>query len=275
VYSVDAPLVTMSRAAAPTGAKTRLMSEMKALRKENWINFEDVRDESVQPPNSTQLTFHPWQDDQGSILKWNFALMVINPDSAFNGGYFKAEMTFTDEYPYQPPKFRFRIPITHPNIYPDGQLCISILHKPGEDIMSGETASERWSPLQGAESVLRSVLLLLDDPEINSPANVDAGVMYRDRRSEYLQKAKETVELSRKDIPADFEMPTSFEPAPPPKQENDDDFWAESDEEFDFGGSDTNDDEDDDMGMDDFEDDEGEQEGSEEDEEDEDEDARR
>lgn len=189
--------------------------------------------------------------------------MVINPDSAFNGGYFKAEMIFTDEYPYQPPKFRFLIPITHPNIYPDGQLCISILHKPGEDIMSGEEASERWSPLQGAESVLRSVLLLLDDPEINSPANVDASVLYRDRRDEYNTKARETVELSKKDIPADFEMPRTFEAAPPPKPENDDDFWAESDDDdFDFG-SDTGED-DEDQDMDDYEDGEGEEEEDEE-----------
>jgi len=219
------------------------MSEIKNLRKEKWINFED--------------------DDCPNLLKWRFALMVINSDSAFNGGYFRAEMTFTEEYPYQPPKFRFLIPITHPNIYPDGQLCISILHKPGEDLLSGEAASERWSPLQGAESVLRSILLLLDDPEINSPANVDAGVMYRDRRNEYNDKARHTVEVSKADIPAGFEMPKSFEPSPPPKNDEDDNFWAESDEEFDFGGSDTGDDDDEDMG--DFE--EG-QEGSEEEEDD-------
>jgi hypothetical protein len=35
-------LPTMSRTTMPTGAKTRLMSELKTLRKENWINFEDV-----------------------------------------------------------------------------------------------------------------------------------------------------------------------------------------------------------------------------------------
>jgi len=203
------------------------MSEMKALRKEKWINFED---------------------HDSNIMKWRFALMVINSDSAFNGGYFRAEMTFSDEYPYQPPKFRFLIPITHPNIYPDGQLCISILHKPGEDQMSGEDASERWSPLQGAESVLRSVLLLLDDPEINSPANVDAGVMYRDNRDEYNKKARETVERSKKDIPTGFEMPRDFEAAPPPPKDDDADFWADSDEEFDFGGSDTGDDDDEEMG---------------------------
>lgn len=151
-------------------------------------------------------------------------------------------MQFPEDYPYSPPKFRFLIPIYHPNIYADGQLCISILHKPGEDLMSGEEASERWSPLQGVESVLRSVLLLLDDPEINSPANVDASLLYRDKRDAYVARSRDTVERSKKDIPAGFQMPQDFEQAPPPKVDSDDDFWAESDGELDFGGSDTGDD---------------------------------
>lgn len=151
-------------------------------------------------------------------------------------------MTFTEEYPYHPPTFRFLVPIYHPNVYPDGKLCISILHTPGEDITSGEQASERWSPLQGVESVLRSVLLLLDDPEINSPANVDASVTYRDDRGGYNKKAREVVEKSKMDIPTDFTMPTTLEPPPPPKSMDDDAaFWAESDGELDFGGSDTGD----------------------------------
>lgn len=144
-------------------------------------------------------------------------------------------MTFPQDYPYSPPKFRFLRPICHPNIYPDGQLCISILHQAGEDLMSGEDAGERWTPLQGAESVLRSILLLLDDPEINSPANVDASVMYRDRREEYSKKARDTVAASKKDVPEGFVVPTRFEPEAPPKSDWDDDFYAPSDEEeFDF-----------------------------------------
>lgn len=112
--------------------------------------------------------------------------------------------------------------------------------------MSGESASERWSPLQGVESVLRSVLLLLDDPEINSPANVDAGVLYRDNRKEYNERAKKAVEESKQHIPEGFVMPTTFEAPPPVKTEDASaDFWADSDEEFDFG-SDTD--------IDDFED---------------------
>ncbi|KAI1811051.1 ubiquitin-conjugating enzyme/RWD-like protein [Poronia punctata] len=204
------------------GAKHRLMMELQELSKEKWVNIDLVN---------------------GNIFRWRLGLIVVNPDSAFNGGYFKADMTFSDEYPYQPPTFRFLVPLYHPNIYPDGRLCISILHTPGEDITSGEQASERWSPLQGVESVLRSVLLLLDDPEINSPANVDASVMYRDQRELYNRRAQEMVEISKRDIPKGFEMPTSLEPPPPPKTAADDDaaFWAESDEELDFGGSDTGD----------------------------------
>ncbi|KAI2623177.1 ubiquitin-conjugating enzyme/RWD-like protein [Hypoxylon sp. NC1633] len=212
----------MSSSRLGGGAKHRLMSEMQELSKERWVNIDLVHD---------------------NILRWRLGLIVVNPESAFNGGYFKAEMTFTEEYPYQPPTFRFLVPIYHPNIYPDGKLCISILHTPGEDITSGEQASERWSPLQGVESVLRSVLLLLDDPEINSPANVDASVMYRDDRSAYNQRAKEIVQRSKEDIPIGFVMPTTLEPPPPPKSADDDAaFWAESDDEFDFGGSDTGED---------------------------------
>ncbi|KAH8908670.1 hypothetical protein BR93DRAFT_495881 [Coniochaeta sp. PMI_546] len=240
----------MSRSGT-SGAKHRLMTELQALQKEKWVHF----------------------NDNMNMQKWRFALMVINPDSAFNGGYFKAEMIFPDDYPYAPPKFRFLHPIYHPNIYPDGALCISILHKPGEDLMSGEQASERWSPLQGVESVLRSVLLLLDDPEIHSPANVDAGVLYRDRRDAYNRRAKDTVAASKKDIPEGFVMPTSFEPAPPPKVENDDDFWNESDEDYDFGGSDS-DEEDGDQEMGEFDDGEEEEDDAEEMSEDEDQDEK-
>ncbi|KAI0124200.1 ubiquitin-conjugating enzyme/RWD-like protein [Xylariales sp. AK1849] len=194
------------------------MQELGQLQKEKWLNIDLVND---------------------NIFHWRMGLIVVNSDSAFNGGYFKADMTFTEEYPYAPPTFRFRVPIYHPNIYPDGKLCISILHTPGEDLTSGEAASERWSPLQGVESVLRSVLLLLDDPEISSPANVDAGVLYRDDRKLYDRKAAEIVERSKKDIPDDFVMPTTLVEAPPEKFDDEAEFWAESDEELDFGGSDT------------------------------------
>jgi ubiquitin-conjugating enzyme E2 R len=149
-------------------------------------------------------------------------------------------MTFTDKYPMSPPTFKFLKPIHHPNIYPDGRVCISILHAPGDDEQSGELASERWNSAQSVEVILRSILLLLDDPEASSPANVDAGVMYRGDREAYNKRAQETVEISKKDIPSGFVMPNTLVEAPPAKPVDDDDFWNESEgDEDDFGASDS------------------------------------
>jgi len=185
------------------------MNEFKELQREEWVHVQ-------------------LKDD--NIFRWEVALIVLNPTSLYYGGYFKAEMKFPKRYPYEPPEFKFSRPLWHPNIYKDGKLCISILHQPGEDEMSGELASERWSPAQRVESVLLSIISLLDDAEVSSPANVDAGVMLRKQPEEYKKMVKENVEQSTRDIPSGFKMPEKVETKPPPKEDLDNDFWCESDE---------------------------------------------
>lgn len=110
--------------------------------------------------------------------------------------------------------------------------------------MSGETAGERWSPVQGVESVLISILSLLDDAEISSPANVDASVQLRDHKEAFNQRVKEDVEKSKGDVPEGFVMPTHESTMQKPvKDEVGDDFWADSDADEDFfGGSDSDED---------------------------------
>ena len=46
-------------------------------------------------------------------------------------------------------------------VYPDGRVCISILHAPGDDPMGYETSAERWSPVQSVEKILLSVVSML------------------------------------------------------------------------------------------------------------------
>lgn len=202
-------------------AERILMNEFKALSKEPWTNIDLINE---------------------NIFEWSVALIVLNPDSLYYGGYFKAKMTFPRNYPYSPPDFRFLKPLYHPNIYPDGRLCISILHQPGEDIMSGEQASERWSPIQRVESVLISILSLLDDAETSSAANVDAGVMLRNNPVQYQSQVQRDLEASKADIPKDFVMPTADSAYKTKKEEIFMDQW-DSDNEVDwdeeFGGSDS------------------------------------
>ena len=76
-------------------------------------------------------------------------------------------------------------------VYPDGKVCISILHPPGVDQFNSlETADERWRPILGVESIILSVISMLNDPNINSPATLDAAVEYRDSRETYVKKVK-------------------------------------------------------------------------------------
>ncbi|KAI4719944.1 ubiquitin-protein ligase [Aureobasidium sp. EXF-10727] len=207
-----------------------LMSEFKSLSKEPWTNIELIDE---------------------NIFTWHVALMVINPDSIYDGAYFKAKMTFPPNYPFSPPgtslrldsctvailteisEFKFTRPMFHPNVYPDGKLCISILHPPGEDEMSGELAAERWSPAQRVESVLLSILSLLDDAEPSSPANVDAGVLLRNNPDAYEQRARQDVEASKADIPEDFVMPTQHATYKP-EVEDAGFSWSDSEVEDDF-----------------------------------------
>ena len=108
--------------------------------------------------------------------------------------------------------------------------------------MSGETAGERWTPVQRVESVLLSIISLLDDAECSSPANVDAGVMLRKQPSQFKEKVAADVEASKQDIPAGFVMPTheSTVKKPTVVRDDDPDFWVDSENEDEgFGGSDT------------------------------------
>lgn len=210
-------------------AEKILMNEFKALAKESWTNISLVNE---------------------NIFDWSVALIVLNPDSAYYGGYFKARMSFPHNYPFSPPDFRFERSLWHPNVYPDGRLCISILHQPGEDAMSGESAGERWSPVQRVESVLISVLSLLDDAEVSSPANVDAGVMLRNDSAAYKERVIQDREKSKTDIPAGFEMPTHESAFKKEEPVVDEFSWSDSEAES-FGGSDSDEemfDDDDDEG---------------------------
>lgn len=80
------------------------------------------------------------------IFKWE--VMIIGPpDTFWEGGFFKVHLTFPKEYPLRPPKMKFVSPMWHPNISKDGDVCISILHEPGEDNYGYESAAERWNPV--------------------------------------------------------------------------------------------------------------------------------
>jgi ubiquitin-conjugating enzyme E2 G1 len=83
-----------------------------------------------------------------------------------------------------PPEMKFKSEMWHPNVFPDGKVCISILHE-GNDVTGYEHEIERWRPIQNVRTIFLSIISLLNDPNPDSAANIDAAKLLRDNKKLY------------------------------------------------------------------------------------------
>lgn len=184
--------------------------------------FQEYKHLTQDPPDG--ITAGPLNEDD--LFLWE-ALIQGPEGTPYEGGIFPAEIKFPKDYPLMPPVMKFTCDIWHPNgmstpkacglpstnascrlyragqvadgfdtVYPNGTVCISILHPPGEDPNHYEQASERWSPIQSVEKILISVMSMIAEPNDESPANVDAARMWRERKPEFDKRVKADVRRS-------------------------------------------------------------------------------
>jgi len=74
--------------------------------------------------------------------------------------------------------------------------------------MSGELPEERWLPTQTVNTIILSLISLLDEPNFSSPANVDASVQLRKDKKGYKKKIEQLIKKAKKnDIPKDLKIP--------------------------------------------------------------------
>lgn len=129
---------------------------------------------------------------ENNLFLWD-CLIQGPPETPYEGGVFNARLDFPKDYPLSPPKLTFTPSILHPNIYHSGEVCISILHSPGDDPNMYELAEERWSPVQSVEKILLSVMSMLSEPNIESGANVDACILWRGNRPEFERRVRTSI----------------------------------------------------------------------------------
>jgi len=99
--------------------------------------------------------------------------------SIWEGAVYPLVMEFTEDYPSKPPKCKFPGNFFHPNIYPSGTVCLSILNE-----------EEDWKPSITVKQILLGIQDLLDNPNPNSPAQAEAYTLYVTNKSEYLRRVK-------------------------------------------------------------------------------------
>ena len=125
----------------------RLLSEQKAMRR-------DMADEQVGVGAEPTADLRHWR-----------SLIEGPADTPFEGGFFELSIKFPRNYPFAPPKIKFEHAVFHPNVYKSNDICLDIL-------------ANQWSPSYRIDGVLKSIRSLLNDPNVNSPANVDASKAY-------------------------------------------------------------------------------------------------
>jgi ubiquitin-protein ligase len=77
---------------------------------------------------------------------------------------------------------KFVPPLFHPNVYPSGTVCLSILNE-----------EEAWKPAITIKQILLGVQDLLNDPNPESPAQAEAYNLFKKDRGEYERRIKRIV----------------------------------------------------------------------------------
>lgn len=161
-------------------ATQRLMSERKAWRKDRPFGFTAGPTKEVASETTTTTTSG---GDKGgnnvNFFKWK-ALIPGPRDTIWDQGFYPVTLEFNKEYPVKPPKVKFPEGFYHPNVYPSGTVCLSILNE-----------EENWSPSITVKQILLGVQDLLKTPNPLSPAQSPAYVMYTQDRTEYNRLVKE------------------------------------------------------------------------------------
>jgi ubiquitin-conjugating enzyme E2 D len=119
---------------------------------------------------------NPINDD---LFHWEGSI-IGPPDSLYEGGFFKLDIIFQNNYPFQAPIVTFRTKVYHPNISSTGSICL--------DILKGE-----WSPALNITRVLLSISSLLTDPNPNDPLSAEPATLYRTDRDKYNKTVREWV----------------------------------------------------------------------------------
>ncbi|KAK0551246.1 SUMO conjugating enzyme Hus5 [Tilletia horrida] len=94
-------------------------------------------------------------------------------------------MVFPEEYPSKPPKVKFTPPLFHPNVYPSGTVCLSILDE-----------DKSWKPSISIKQILTGIQTLLIEPNPLDPAQEEAIKVFHKDREEYERR----VRLQAKDM---------------------------------------------------------------------------
>merc|ERR1712010_330331 len=144
---------TMSSGASGKGTAKVMSSSAKRIQKE-------LAEISLDPP--CNCSAGPKGDN---IFEWVSTIMGPS-DSPYADGVFFLDITFSNDYPFKPPKVTFRTRIYHCNINSNGSICLDIL-------------KDQWSPALTISKVPLSISSMMTDANPDDPLVPEIAHLYK------------------------------------------------------------------------------------------------
>ncbi|CAK5050232.1 unnamed protein product [Meloidogyne enterolobii] len=145
-------------------AAGRLAEERKAWRKDHPFGF----------------IARPSKKEDGTLDLYTWECAIPGPKGTiWEGGLYKLRMLFKDDFPSIPPKCQFAPPLFHPNVYPSGTVCLSLLDE-----------NKDWRPSISVKQLLVGIQELLVNPNPEDPAQADAYHIFVQNRQEYERRVR-------------------------------------------------------------------------------------
>ncbi|GJJ12551.1 SUMO conjugating enzyme Hus5 [Clathrus columnatus] len=136
--------------------RTRLAEERKQWRKDHPFGFY------AKPTKAL--------DGSLNLMEWEVGIPG-KPSTSWEGGVYKLVMIF--------PEGKFTPPLFHPNVYPSGTVCLSILDE-----------EKSWKPAITIKQILLGIQDLLNDPNVNDPAQSDAYTLFKNDKQAYERRIR-------------------------------------------------------------------------------------
>ncbi|KAK4150357.1 putative ubiquitin protein [Chaetomidium leptoderma] len=138
----------------PRSAMRRLMKEL-----DTWIQTESAGEQGIE-------RLGPVNDD--GLLSWEAVINGREVGQGYDNGRWLLRITIPPSYPLHPPAIVFATPVVHANVsLQTGEICLDLL-------------KDAWTPAYSVLECVRAVRLLLGNPGVDSPLNVDVAALLRD-----------------------------------------------------------------------------------------------